>query len=575
MPNTRPSSDTSSPLGRRGLLMAGGGVLAWSLAPAAHAASFRDVPSTHLFAKETSWLADRGITTGWPDGTFRPDAPVHRDAMAAFVYRLQGSPAFTPPTTSPFRDVPVSSQFYREISWCVANGILRGWPDGTFRPLADIARDAAVVMFHRLAGSPSVADAVPFRDVPTTHPFAAALGWARTIGLMTGYQDGTYRPLQSIERGAVAALFYRYVNGGVFGKGVTVRGAIARTYWAGGAMWGSYGLPTGNATTVPSGRSGKRGAQQAFAGGAVVIAGPDGGAAHASTGGLCTEWRSAGLVPGSLGFPTGPVRTYGAGWRQDFEGGYRTYYSGWNPPESLHGPVTAIAPVAGGVPLRRGWNGTRVRIIHKKLGISRTGSAQTYDATTESAVIAFQKRNGLTADGVVGAATWAKLAPEYPFTMDAWTTPVRVAKNASRTTRIEEMIRFAQSCKGSPYTWGGAGWKDDSVAGYDCSGLLLQALYSAGLELPPITVVRHAEPTYRTSQMMYADTKLKSVPLVERQRGDFIFYGDSNGIVRHVTLYLGNGRMIQAANPDTHELAYSGSLWGTRFVKPTVKRPFA
>ena len=29
----------------------------------------------------------RGITTGWSDGTFRPNAPVNRDAMAAFIYR--------------------------------------------------------------------------------------------------------------------------------------------------------------------------------------------------------------------------------------------------------------------------------------------------------------------------------------------------------------------------------------------------------------------------------------------------------------------------------------------------------
>ena len=34
----------------------------------------------------------RGITTGWSDGTFRPNAAVNRDAMAAFFYRFAGSP---------------------------------------------------------------------------------------------------------------------------------------------------------------------------------------------------------------------------------------------------------------------------------------------------------------------------------------------------------------------------------------------------------------------------------------------------------------------------------------------------
>lgn len=241
-------------------------------------------------------------------------------------------------------------------------------------------------------------------------------------------------------------------------------------------------------------------------------------------------------------------------------------------PTTYHKPVTSITPVRGGVVLKRGWNGTRVRIIQKKLGINRTGSAQTYDSATRSAVIAFQKRNRLVADGVVGPKTWAKLAPEYPFTMDAWQTKVRLPLSATPQQRAEEMIRFAQSVKGSPYTWGGAGWSNHSVAGYDCSGLVLQGLYSAGIDPQPINVVKHAEPSYRTSQMLYADPKLMTVPRSQIKRGDIIFYGDSGGVVRHCTIYLGNNRMIQAANPNVHELNFSTSLWGNRFIKPNVKR---
>ena len=550
---------------------------AMAMPETAWARSFRDVPSSQPFAKEIQWMADRGISRGWSDGTFRPYEPTRRAEMAAFLYRLAGEPAFTPPSRSPFRDVTPTTTFYKEITWCRHEGIFRGWDDGTFRPMLPIQRDQAVVVLYRLSGSPSVGGFAAYKDVPPGYVFRQEIGWARNVGYMTGWDDNTYRPMKSILRDAIAALFYRYVNGGVFGRGVRVAGAIAEQYWASGGIWGPLGKPKANHKKVISGASRVQGWMQEFNGGTITYS--SGTGARVVRGGIRGEWASAGGVTGKLGFPRSAIYGYGAGWRQDYEGGYRTYYSGWNPPEHLHGPVLAPKSVRGGVTIRRGWNGTRVRIIQRKLGISRSGSAQTYDYATEKAVKAFQRRNRLKADGVVGPATWQKLAREYPFTMDAWQTKVRVARSATRNQRIEEMIRFAQSCKGSPYTWGGAGWSNHSVAGYDCSGLVLQALYSAGLDPQPINVVRHAEPTYRTSQMLYSDKRLATFKLSERKRGDLIFWGDRGGTVRHVAIYLGGGRIIEANvsstyGANTHERPYAGQLSATRFVRPLIKRPF-
>ena len=44
----------------------------------------------------------QGITTGWPDGTYRPEGSVNRDAMAAFFYRYAGSPEYTAPAQARF-----------------------------------------------------------------------------------------------------------------------------------------------------------------------------------------------------------------------------------------------------------------------------------------------------------------------------------------------------------------------------------------------------------------------------------------------------------------------------------------
>jgi hypothetical protein len=51
-------------------------------------APFSDVRPGDAFHREVSWAAAAGITTGYPDGSFRPGAPVSREAMAAFLYRL-------------------------------------------------------------------------------------------------------------------------------------------------------------------------------------------------------------------------------------------------------------------------------------------------------------------------------------------------------------------------------------------------------------------------------------------------------------------------------------------------------
>lgn len=75
-------------------------------APAATGANkFTDVPAWAQFHDEITWLANKGITTGYADNTFRPHNAITRDAMAAFMYRLAGKPSFTAPSTSPFSDV--------------------------------------------------------------------------------------------------------------------------------------------------------------------------------------------------------------------------------------------------------------------------------------------------------------------------------------------------------------------------------------------------------------------------------------------------------------------------------------
>lgn len=185
---------------------------------------FEDVPRTLQFNFEISWMAIQGISTGWTekDGTktYRPLASVNRDAMAAFMYRMAGSPAYTPPTKSPFADVSTSQQFYKEMAWLASEGVSTGWTEKngtkTYRPLTTVNRDAMAAFMYRLAGKPAYTapGKSPFADVSPKQQFYKEMSWLASAKISTGWTDRngttTYRALTPVKRDAMAAFMYRF-----------------------------------------------------------------------------------------------------------------------------------------------------------------------------------------------------------------------------------------------------------------------------------------------------------------------------------------------------------------------------
>lgn len=180
-------------------------------APTATTVGFADVPAGMQFATEIKWLAAKGISQGWPDGTFRPLSIVTREATASFLYRLAGSPALTLPARSPFPDVSPASTHYRAIVWMVQQQITHGYGDGTFRPLSSVNRDALAAFLYRLAkGAPASLPAPAFPDVPASNPFVKEIAWLASAGVTRGWPDGTFHPLDPVRRDAMAAFIYRF-----------------------------------------------------------------------------------------------------------------------------------------------------------------------------------------------------------------------------------------------------------------------------------------------------------------------------------------------------------------------------
>jgi hypothetical protein len=111
---------------------------------------FSDVPFSHVFAEEIYWMDDAGIATGYADLTFRPGAVVTRQAMSAFMHRYHTTDPFDPPSTPTFTDVSSANTFYEDIEWMADEGISTGYDDGTYRPAAPVTRQAMSAFLFRL-----------------------------------------------------------------------------------------------------------------------------------------------------------------------------------------------------------------------------------------------------------------------------------------------------------------------------------------------------------------------------------------------------------------------------------------
>ncbi|MCM3688235.1 GH25 family lysozyme [Kocuria rosea] len=179
---------------------------------------FKDVPATHVFAQEITWVKNREVLRGWSDGTYRPSSSMTRYQIAAALYRLAGSPAYTPPAVSPFADVPTTHEFYQEIAWLNAKGISTGWVSSTgvrtFKPGQAITRDQTAAFLYRLAGKPAYTPPAvsPFKDVSTRRTFYKEMAWLQAKGISKGWDDGTYRPDATVNRAVMAAFLHRYAT---------------------------------------------------------------------------------------------------------------------------------------------------------------------------------------------------------------------------------------------------------------------------------------------------------------------------------------------------------------------------
>ena len=117
---------------------------------------------------------------------------------------------------SVFPDVSTDSVYYSSIVWAVDKGIVSGYEDGCFKPNASATRAQVVTMLWRAAGCPEpAAESNPFSDVSDTGscaPYYKAILWANENGIALGYGDGSFRPYQTCTRAQVVTFLWRFAE---------------------------------------------------------------------------------------------------------------------------------------------------------------------------------------------------------------------------------------------------------------------------------------------------------------------------------------------------------------------------
>ena len=170
---------------------------------------FADVAKGSWYYEGVRYAYENGLMNGTGEGTFSPDLPTSRGMLVTILYRLAGSPAAG---SASFTDVAQGQWYADGVAWASANGVVSGYPDGSFRPNDTITREqmaAILYQYARIQGKldDSRADLSIFSDLDSLSAYAKEpMSWAVAQGLFSGVSADTLAPGGSTTRAQAAVI---------------------------------------------------------------------------------------------------------------------------------------------------------------------------------------------------------------------------------------------------------------------------------------------------------------------------------------------------------------------------------
>ena len=145
---------------------------------------------------------------GYGDGTVRPDALLTAAEGCQLFYSLL---KYRPADRAEVPGVSKNAWYYNAVSLLAARGIWDLQRDGQFLPDAALTRGQFVLMLTRFYPELEEGDCA-FPDVPYGSPWRAAVSKAVGQGWIKGYEDGTFRPMDTLTRAEAATVFCRVLG---------------------------------------------------------------------------------------------------------------------------------------------------------------------------------------------------------------------------------------------------------------------------------------------------------------------------------------------------------------------------
>ncbi len=173
--------------------------------------SYSDVPEGKWYCDAVNYVSINGLMQGVSNNTFAPDSNLSRAMLAQILYNKEDRPASE---SCEFSDVPQDKWFSAAVSWAASEGIVTGYTDGRFGPDDNITREQLTVMLHRYAGSPAPGGSAlqfSYRE-PISEYAANSIAWAMVNGIMHGKGDRRLDPKGLATRAETAQMIKNYLD---------------------------------------------------------------------------------------------------------------------------------------------------------------------------------------------------------------------------------------------------------------------------------------------------------------------------------------------------------------------------
>ncbi|MBM7551686.1 S8 family peptidase [Thalassobacillus pellis] len=170
---------------------------------------FWDMEEAAWYTPYVNYLVIGDLINGYTDGTFRPGNKITREEVVTMIGRALGLNGERRETV--FTDVKVDYFGSGYIDSAYDENIVTGYPDQTFRPKSAITRGEVAVIIDRAFDFPEKSTE-PFTDVHADKYYYEAVHVLKAHNLITGYNDGKFRPEQEISRAEFSAILAKTLN---------------------------------------------------------------------------------------------------------------------------------------------------------------------------------------------------------------------------------------------------------------------------------------------------------------------------------------------------------------------------